>query len=77
MNQLHYNQPALTTEPTVETMEVVTPIPSIQFDPTILLPYGGVTVAVILSIAFLILVLAEYNKVFMAAILDRCNDKTR
>ncbi len=44
-------------------------------DPTTLVQYGGVTVAVILSITCLILALAEYNKVFLPVMLGKSGKK--
>lgn len=51
-------------EPQTNTIETFTPTPLTQINPTTLVQYGGITTAVILAIALLILALAEYNKVF-------------
>jgi hypothetical protein len=46
-------------------------------DPNTLLEVGGSTTAIILSIAFLILALAEYNKVFVPVMLQKVEEKQR
>ncbi|MFP5269512.1 hypothetical protein [Coleofasciculus sp.] len=57
-------QSPITPEPQANAIEAVTPTPLTQINPTTLVEYGGITTAVILAIALLILALAEYNKVF-------------
>jgi hypothetical protein len=69
-NQLPYTQSATTTE------AVITP-PLGQIDTVALVQYGGITAAIILSIAVLIFVLAEYNKVFVPVMLHKANEKTK
>lgn len=61
------NQPITTTE------SVTTPSLG-QLDTVALVQYGGITTAIILSIAVLILALAEYNKVFV--MLQKSDQKT-
>ncbi|WP_446383058.1 hypothetical protein [Coleofasciculus sp. E2-BRE-01] len=51
-------------EPQPNAMETITSTPLTQINPTTLIQYGGITTAVILAIALLILALAEYNRVF-------------
>ena len=52
------------TQPQTNAIETLTPTPLTQINPVTLIQYGGITTAVILAIALLILALAEYNKVF-------------
>lgn len=62
-------------EQPVSTTEAVTSALFPQLDSTTLVQYGGITVAVILSIAVLILALAEYNKVFVPVMLQKSEEK--
>ncbi len=66
---------ATQSEQPMGTTEAITPTPLSKLDPTVLLPYGGIAVAVILAITVLILALAEYNKVFVSAMLQSRDDE--
>lgn len=57
-------QSPIPPKPQANAIETVTSTPLTQINPTTLVQYGGITTAVILAIALLILALAEYNKVF-------------
>ncbi|MFB2976949.1 hypothetical protein [Microseira sp. BLCC-F43] len=59
------------------TTEAVTSAQLPLLDPNTLLEVGGSTTAIILSIAFLILALAEYNKVFVPVMLQKVEEKQR
>ena len=59
------------------TTEAVTSAQLPLLDPNALLEVGGSTAAIILSIAFLILALAEYNKVFVPVMLQKVEEKQR
>ncbi|MBE9128743.1 MULTISPECIES: hypothetical protein [unclassified Coleofasciculus] len=79
MNYKPEMQPYLAQQPqaepqTTSSIEPIEPIPLTQLDPATLLHYGGVTVAVILAIALLILALTEYNKVFVSGMQQKHND---
>jgi len=69
-------QSPILPEPQANAIEAVTPTPLSQINPTTLLQYGGITTAVILAIALLILALAEYNKVFLPVMLHKRQDKS-
>lgn len=59
------------------TTEAVTSAQLPLLQPDALLEKGGITAAIILSIAFLILALAEYNKVFVPVMLQKLEEKER
>jgi hypothetical protein len=48
-----------------------------QLNTVALVQYGGISVAIILSIAVFILALAEYNKSFLPVILQKPDEKTK
>jgi hypothetical protein len=75
-NQLLHCQSAIAKpDQLVCTTESITSSLIPQFEPATLVKYGGVTVAVILSIAILILTLAEYNKIFVLVMLQKPEEK--
>lgn len=59
------------------TTEAATSAQLPLLEPNALLEKGGITAAIILSIAFLILALAEYNKVFVPVMLQKLEEKER
>jgi hypothetical protein len=61
----------------VGTTEALNPTLIPQLDPVTLMQYGGITVAIIRSIAFLILALAEYNKVLLPVMLQKRDEKNK
>ena len=77
-NQLTYTQSAVAKpeQPAITTETVIAP-PLGQIDTVALVQYGGITTAIILSIAILILSLAEYNNVFVAVMLHKVEEKTK
>ncbi len=77
-NQLPYTQSAIAKpEQSANTTEAVITPPLGQIDTVALVQYGGITTAIILSIAVLILSLAEYNKVFVPVMLHKADEKTK
>jgi hypothetical protein len=77
-SQLPHPQIAIAKpEQSVGTTEAVITPPLGQIDTVALVQYGGITAAIILSIAVLIFVLAEYNKVFVPVMLHKENEKTK
>ena len=77
-NQLPYTQSAIAKpEQSATTTEAVITPPLGQIDTVALVQYGGITTAIILSIAVLILSLAEYNKVFVPVMLHKADEKTK
>ncbi len=77
-NQLPYTQTASAKpeQSATKTEAVITP-PLEQIDTVALVQYGGITAAIILAIAVLILALAEYTKVFVPVMLQKPDDKTK
>ena len=77
-NQLRYTQSAIAKpeQPATTTETVIAP-PLGQIDTVALVQSGGITAAIILSIAVLIFVLAEYNKVFIPVMLHKVEEKTK
>ncbi len=77
-NQLPYTQTAIAKpeQSTTTTETVITP-PLGQIDTVALVQYGGITAAIILAIAVLILALAEYTKVFVPVMLQKPDDKPK
>lgn len=69
-------QSAISPEPQTNVIET-TVTPLTQINPTTLVQYGGITTAVILAIALLILALAEYNKVFLPVMIHHSQDKSK
>jgi hypothetical protein len=66
-SQLSHTQIAIAKpEQSVGTTQPVITPPLGQLDTVALVQYGGIAVAIILSIAVLILALSEYNKGFFA-----------
>ena len=77
-NLLQSSQTALANpEQSVGKTEAVIPPPLGQIDTVALVQYGGITTAIILSIAVLILALAEYTKVFVPVMLQKPDDETK
>lgn len=77
-NQLPYTQSAIAKpEQSATTTEAVITPPLGQIDTVALVQYGGITAAIILAIAVLILALAEYTKVFVPVMLQKPDDKTK
>ncbi|MGI2902101.1 hypothetical protein [Tolypothrix sp. VBCCA 56010] len=64
-------------EKLVCTTEKAITSPLEQLDTVVLVQYGGLPSAIILAIAFLILALAEYNKVFVPVMLQKRDIKTK
>jgi hypothetical protein len=77
-NQLPYTQTASAKpeQSATKTEAVITP-PLEQLDTVALVQYGGITAAIILSLAVFILALAEYTKVFVPVMLQKPDDKTK
>ena len=77
-NQLRYTQSTIAKpeQPATTTETVIAP-PLGQIDTVALVQYGGITTAIILSIAILILSLAEYTKVFVPVMLNKPEEKTK
>ena len=77
-NQLPYTQTAIAKpeQSATKTEAVITP-PLEQLDTVALVQYGGITAAIILSLAVFILALAEYTKVFVPVMLQKPDDKTK
>jgi hypothetical protein len=77
-NQLPHTQIAIAKpEQSATTTETVITPPLGQLDTVALVQYGGITAAIILAIAVLILALAEYTKVFVPVMLQKPDDKTK
>lgn len=77
-NQLSHNQPvAVKPEQSVSTTETAIAPSFGQIDTVALVKTGGITSAIILSIALLILALAEYNKVFLPVMLQKRNERNK
>jgi hypothetical protein len=77
-SQLPHTQIAIAKpEQSATTTETVITPPFAQLDTVALVQYGGITAAIILSIAVLILALAEYTKVFVPVMLQKPDDKTK
>ena len=77
-NQLPYTQSAIAKpEQSATTTETVITPPLGQLDTVALVQYGGITAAIILSLAVFILALAEYTKVFVPVMLQKPDDKTK
>jgi hypothetical protein len=75
-NLLQSSQTALAKpEERVGTTEAIIPPPLGQINTVALVQYGGITAAIILAIAVLILALAEYNKVFVPVMLQKPDQK--
>jgi hypothetical protein len=72
---LHCQTTQAKPEQLVCTTKAATPTLLPQLDPATLMQYGGITAAIILSIAFLVLSLAEYNKVFVPVMLQKPDNK--
>ncbi|HEY9604944.1 MAG TPA: hypothetical protein V6C85_25295 [Allocoleopsis sp.] len=76
-NQLPHSQIAMAKlEQPINTTQVALASPIGQLDTLTLVQYGGIAVAIILSIAILILALAEYTKVFIPVMLQKRDEKT-
>jgi hypothetical protein len=77
-NQLQYSQSAIAKpeQSATKTEAVITP-PLGQIDTVALVQYGGITAAIILSLAVFILALAEYTKVFVPVMVQKPDDKTK
>ena len=77
-NQLPYTQSAIAKpEQSAITTEAAI-APSLgQLDTVALVQYGGITAAIILSLAVFILALAEYNKSFVPGMLQKPDEKTK
>jgi hypothetical protein len=75
-NQLLHNQIASNLKQTVVATEAASAPPLGQLDTVALVQTGGITAAIILSIAVLILALAEYNKVFVLMMPQKQDNKT-
>jgi hypothetical protein len=76
--ELQYSQTAQAKpEQHIRTTETVITPPLAQLDTVALVQYGGITAAIILAIAVLILALAEYTKVFVPVMLQKPDDKTK
>lgn len=77
-NQLPYTQTAIAKpEQHIRTTEAVITPPLGQIDTVALVQYGGITAAIILSLAVFILALAEYTKVFVPVMLQKPDDKNK
>ena len=77
-NQLPYTQIAIAKpEQSATTTETVITPPLGQINTVALVQYGGITAAIILSLAVFILALAEYTKVFVPVMLQKPDDKTK
>ncbi len=75
-NLLQSSQTALANpEQSVNKTEAIIPPPLGQINTVALVQYGGITAAIILAIAVLILALAEYNKVFVPVMLQKPDQK--
>ena len=76
--QLLHCQPAQAkSEQLVCTTEAVIASPLEQLDTVTLVKTGGIPAAIILSIAVLILALAEYNKSFLPGMLQQRDDQSQ
>jgi hypothetical protein len=75
-NQLIHNQIAPNLRQTAVATEATIAPPLGQLDTVALVQTGGITAAIILSIAVLILALAEYNKVFVLMMPQKRDNKT-
>lgn len=76
-NQLLRCQTTAKPEKLVCTTEKAITSPLKQLDTVALVQYGGLPAAIILAIAFLILALAEYNKIFVPVMLQKRDIKTK
>jgi hypothetical protein len=77
-NLLQHSQSAIAKpEQSATTTEAVITPPLGQIDTVALVQYGGITAAIILSLAVFILALAEYTKVFVPVMLQKPDDKTK
>ncbi len=75
-NLLQSSQTALANpEQSVNKTEAIIPPLLGQINTVALVQYGGITAAIILAIAVLILALAEYNKVFVPVMLQKPDQK--
>jgi hypothetical protein len=77
-NQLQHSQSAIAKpEQHIRTTEAVITPPLGKIDTVALVQYGGITAAIILSLAVFILALAEYTKVFVPVMLQKPDEKTK